>query len=85
MTRNQLRSKCRKISFHNVQISAANPAGDNPKQDVPGLKLWTGDFLDLKKRSRRFMYRCKNCGFQSGLPSRLSLLAKAYPKGTQAI
>jgi hypothetical protein len=56
MARNELRSKCRQISFHNVQISAANPAGDNPKQDVPGLKLWTGDFRDLKKRSRRFMY-----------------------------
>jgi hypothetical protein len=49
MARNELLSKWREISFHNVQISAANPAGDNPKQDVPGLKLWTGDFLDLKK------------------------------------
>jgi hypothetical protein len=49
MTRNELRSKCREISFHDVQISAANPAGDNPKQDVAAFRLWTGDLLDLKK------------------------------------
>jgi hypothetical protein len=49
MAGNELRSKCRQISFHDVQISAANPAGDNPKQDVAAFKAWTGDVLDLKE------------------------------------
>jgi hypothetical protein len=47
MTRNELRSKRRQISFHDVQVSAAYSTSNDPKQDMSGFKLWTGNILDL--------------------------------------
>jgi hypothetical protein len=53
MAGNELRSDRRQISFNDVQVGTANPASNHPKQNMSGCKLWTGNILDLKERSRR--------------------------------
>jgi hypothetical protein len=47
VAKDKFRSKWRQISFHDVQISATDPAGNYPKQDVSSLKLGTGHILNF--------------------------------------
>jgi hypothetical protein len=55
MARNQARSKRRKISFHDVKVSATDSAGDHPQQNMSRLELWTGNIFGMKKRLGRSM------------------------------
>jgi len=68
MTRNELRFKRRELSFHDVQVRATNAASNDAKQNMSGAKLWTGNFGNLKKRSRRVRRRRKNGSFHFVLP-----------------
>jgi hypothetical protein len=45
MARNELLPDRRQVSFHNMQVSATDPAGNHPEQNMPGFKPWTGNFL----------------------------------------
>src|SRR5450755_411764 len=47
MARNELLFDLRQVSFNDVEVRTTDPAGNHPEQDVPGLKLWTGNFLHL--------------------------------------
>ncbi|HWB31853.1 MAG TPA: hypothetical protein VG714_01640 [Acidobacteriaceae bacterium] len=55
MTGDESRLDRRQISFDDVQVSATNSAGNDPKQNLPGFRLWTRNILDLKELSRSFM------------------------------
>jgi len=57
MARNELRFKRRQVPFNDVQVGTTDPAGNHPKQDMPGFKLWTRDILHLKERPRRLADR----------------------------
>jgi hypothetical protein len=77
MTRNELRFKRRELSFHDVQVRATNAASNDAKQNMSGAKLGTGNFSNLKKRSRRVRRRRKNGSFHFIL----SLKRRATAKG----
>jgi hypothetical protein len=53
MTGNELGSKRRQISLHDVQVGATNAASHHAKQNTSGGKLGTRNILDLKERSGR--------------------------------
>jgi hypothetical protein len=46
--------KRRQIFFHYVQVRPANPASNDPEQDVSGFKRGPGNVRDLKERRRRY-------------------------------
>lgn len=65
MSGNERRLNRRQILFHDVQISPANSAGKNAKQNAPSLKLRTRNILGFEELSSCRARGCENGGFQS--------------------
>jgi hypothetical protein len=62
MTRDQARTKCWQVSFHNVEVGTADSAGENAEQHMPGFELGTRDLPNLKEIARSRARSCKNGG-----------------------
>ena len=50
MAGNQLRTKRREIAFHNVQIGAADAAGEDAKEQTSGDELRARNLFDNERR-----------------------------------
>jgi hypothetical protein len=66
MPRNELRPNCRQILFDDMQVSATNPAGNYPKQDISGPNLRAWNILDLKKQTGCMLLRFRASRIKDG-------------------
>jgi hypothetical protein len=80
MTRDKSRIDRRQVSFNDVQVSAANSAGDNSKQNLPGSWVRARNLFDLKKLPRSDMSCSEYGGFQMTLSSRAFVSQRAVQR-----
>jgi hypothetical protein len=69
----ELRAERGQISFGNVQVGPANSAGENAQQHIAGLRLRTGDLLNLKE-----WLGCRAAGDKDGSLHGVSLLLAVF-------